>query len=196
MKLKRIYNKIISMYNYYYFHFIGVQGISIAKSARILGPINLKLYSGSHLIIKKGVILNSSNINYHVNIYSPMKILTSSKKAIIIIGENTRIHGSCIHAREKISIGQNCLIAANCQIFDSSGHNLNFDNVENRINTRGSTKPIIIEDCVWIGTGSIILPGVKIGYGSVIAAGCVVNKNIPPMSIAGGNPVQIIKTYN
>lgn len=196
MKLKRIYNKIISMYNYYYFHFIGVQGISIAKSARILGPIKLKLYSGSHLIIKKGVILNSRNIDYHVNIYSPMKILTSSKKAIIIIGENTRIHGSCIHAREKITIGQNCLIAANCQIFDSSGHDLNFDNVENRINTRGSTKPIIIEDCVWIGTGSIILPGVKIGYGSVIAAGSVVNKNIPPMSIAGGNPVQIIKTYN
>lgn len=55
-------------------------------------------------------------------------------------------------------------------------------------------KPVVIEDNVWIGFGSIIMPGVKIGRGSVIAAGSVVVKDVPPMSVVGGNPAKIIKT--
>ncbi|EML0281075.1 acyltransferase [Vibrio alginolyticus] len=111
------------------------------------------------------------------------------------MGANTRIHGTCIHAYESITIGKNCLIAANCQIFDGSGHDLSFSDVENRINTRGVSKPVLIEDNVWIGINSIILPGVTIGNGSVIAANSVVTKDIPPMVLAGGNPAKIIKRY-
>ncbi len=53
--------------------------------------------------------------------------------------------------------------------------------------------PIIIEDDVWIGTGAIILKGVKIGRGSIIAAGALVIKNVEPYSIAGGVPATLIK---
>lgn len=52
--------------------------------------------------------------------------------------------------------------------------------------------PVIIEDDVWIGTGVIILKGVKIGRGSIIAAGALVNKDIPPYSIAVGVPARIV----
>lgn len=65
--------------------------------------------------------------------------------------------------------------------------------MENRINTTGEVKKVIIEDNVWLGTGVIVLPGVRIGNGSIIAANSVVNKNVPPMVIAGGNPLKIIK---
>lgn len=51
----------------------------------------------------------------------------------------------------------------------------------------------IIEDGVWIGMRSMIMPGVKLGEGSVIAAGSVVTKDVPPYTIVGGNPVQVIK---
>ncbi|EHH9990959.1 acyltransferase, partial [Escherichia coli] len=111
----------------------------------------------------------------------------------ISIGKNTRIHGACLHAYNKISIGDRCLIAANVQIIDCNGHESSFENVENRINTSSDGVPVIIEDDVWIGTGSIILPGVTIGRGSIIAAGSVVVKSIPPMCIAGGNPAKVIK---
>ncbi|EPM5659285.1 acyltransferase [Vibrio parahaemolyticus] len=127
--------------------------------------------------------------------HSPIKLYADRKGAIIRIGANTRIHGTCIHAYESITIGKNCLIAANCQIFDGSGHDLSFSDVENRINTRGVSKPVLIEDNVWIGINSIILPGVTIGNGSVIAANSVVTKDIPPMVLAGGNPAKIIKRY-
>jgi maltose O-acetyltransferase len=53
--------------------------------------------------------------------------------------------------------------------------------------------PVIIEDDVWIGTRVIILPGVRIGRSSIIGAGAVVTKGVPPFSIVGGNPAKIIK---
>ena len=53
--------------------------------------------------------------------------------------------------------------------------------------------PIVLEDDVWIGQDSIILSGVTIGRGSVIAAGSVVTKSVEPYSIVGGNPARLIR---
>ena len=87
------------------------------------------------------------------------------------------------------------MIAANCQIFDCNGHDLSFSDPVNRINTTGTSKPVNIMDNVWIGADSIILPGVTIGEGAVIAAHSVVTKDVPAMVVAGGNPAQIIKSH-
>lgn len=92
-------------------------------------------------------------------------------------------------------IGENCLIAANCHIIDGNDHHPSFDNVKNRIHTAGEVKEVVIEDNVWLGKGVVVLPGVTIGYGSIISANSVVHKDIPPMVIAGGNPIQIIKHF-
>jgi acetyltransferase-like isoleucine patch superfamily enzyme len=56
--------------------------------------------------------------------------------------------------------------------------------VEDRINTKGISKSVIVEDYVWISANSIILPGVTIGRGSVISANSVVVKDVPPMVVA------------
>lgn len=56
-----------------------------------------------------------------------------------------------------------------------------------------SAKGIVIEDDVWVGGGSIILPGVTIGQGSIIGAGSVVTKDVPSYTIVAGNPAQFIK---
>lgn len=55
-------------------------------------------------------------------------------------------------------------------------------------------KPIVIEDKVWIGARAMILKGVRIGYGSIVAAGAVVTRDVPPYSIAAGNPAVVVKT--
>ncbi|WP_425430495.1 DapH/DapD/GlmU-related protein [Chitinophaga niastensis] len=78
---------------------------------------------------------------------------------------------------------------------DGNGHDLSFPDVSNRINTHGTVKPVSIADNVWIGTNVVILPGVNIGEGSIISANSVVHKDIPAMSIAGGNPAVVIKQY-
>ncbi|MDR3775314.1 MAG: DapH/DapD/GlmU-related protein [Terracidiphilus sp.] len=53
---------------------------------------------------------------------------------------------------------------------------------------------VFIEEDCWLGTGSIVLPGVHVGRGSIIGAGAVVTENIPPMSVAVGVPARVIRT--
>ncbi len=171
------------------------------KNIELEGKLFLKgkplidIRQGSNLYIGDGVTLNSTNKGYHINMHSPVKLFADRKGAVIKIGSQTRIHGTCIHAYLLVDIGKNCLIAANCQIFDGNGHDLSFPNVENRIKSIGDSKPIKIEDNVWISANSMILPGVTIGRGSIISANSVVIKDIPPMVLAGGNPAKIIKNY-
>lgn len=58
---------------------------------------------------------------------------------------------------------------------------------------RRFSRPIAIEDKVWIGSNVVVLPGVRIGYGSVIGAGSVVTKDVPPMSLAVGAPARVVR---
>jgi len=167
--------------------------IKIGTGLRLKGLAIIEINSTSELILGQNVMINSSNRNYHINMHSPTKLMADGVNSKIEIGTNTRIHGTCIHAKGSITIGQNCLIAANCQIIDSNGHLLSMKDPSNRINTIDEFKEITIGNNVWIGANSIILPGVSIGDGSVIAAGSIVTKNIPANCIAGGNPAKLIQ---
>ncbi len=193
---KRVKTKIFRVQEKIYIFFMSKNTLITLKGKIFLAGIPLiDIRDNCRLIINDNVTLTSRNEGYHLNMHSPVKLMADRDNAVIYIGENTRIHGSCIHAYKSISIGKNCLVAANCQIIDGNGHDLSFANIENRINTKGIAKKIVIEDNVWIGTNSIILPGVTIGMGSVISANSVVHKNIPSMVVAGGNPAVIIKEY-
>jgi acetyltransferase-like isoleucine patch superfamily enzyme len=199
---KYFFYKIIRSFYHLFTDYIYPAIIGNKKGVTIKGHIKvrnlplIKIANGASIIIENNVTLNSRNQGYHLNMHSPVKLYASVPGAEIIIGENSRIHGTCIHSSQKISLGKNCLIAANTQIFDSSGHDTSFPNIENRIHTTGTTKPINIGNNVWIGINCIILPGVSIGDGSVIAAGSIVVKDIPPYVVAGGNPAKVIKNYS
>ncbi|WP_143306082.1 acyltransferase [Chitinophaga vietnamensis] len=169
--------------------------VLLGENIRFVDRPIIKLVKGTRLHIGKNVVINSDRIGYHLNMNAPCKLLLDRAGGEIHIGDNTRIHGSCLHAFQKITIGRNCLIAANSQIMDGNGHDLSFPDVSQRIHTRGSVKPVTIADNVWIGTNVVVLPGVTIGEGSVISANSVVHKDIPPMCVAGGNPAKVIKQY-
>lgn len=89
----------------------------------------------------------------------------------------------------EIRIGHNCLIGPDVGIY-TAGHRLQ---PEGRT-LDGYGLPITIGNDVWIGGHSTILPGVTIGDGSVVSAGSVVIKDVPPQTLVGGNPANIIKT--
>lgn len=171
------------------------KNILISGKLKIIGIPIIDIRKGSVLEIGDNVTINSRNKGYHINMHSPVKLFADRCGATIKIGANTRIHGACIHAYNSIEIGRDCLIAANCQIFDGNGHDLSFADVSNRIHTTGDASPIEIGNSVWVGANCIILPGVKIGRGSVISANSVVVKDIPSMVVAGGNPARVIKSY-
>ena len=167
-----------------------MQGLSLANDVVIKGRPIIEIGRGARVEIEKGVMLNSRNSDYHINMHSPVKLFADREGAVITIGANTRIHGACIHAYKMVSIGRNCLVGGNCQIMDASGHQSSFHDVVNRINTIDCGRPIVIEDCVWVGANCLVLPGVRIGRGSIIAAG----SDIPSMVIAAGNPAKPIRS--
>jgi len=170
------------------------KGLQLGNGVVFVGKPIIDIRNGGKIIIGDQVKINSKNYGYHLNMHTPVKLFADRPNATITIGGKTRIHGSCIHAWSSINIGKRCLIGANCQIMDGNGHDLSFNDVKNRINTKDDGRPIIIEDCVWIGANTIILPGIRIGRGSVIGAGSVVTKDIPPMVIAAGNPAKVIRS--
>jgi acetyltransferase-like isoleucine patch superfamily enzyme len=119
----------------------------------------------------------------------------------LIFGDNIEINDYVhIAAGEKVSIGDHVLIAGKVFISDINHGNYKGQNPDSPLsvpNSRGlSTRPVIIEDNVWIGESVSILPGVTIGRGSIIGANSVVSKNIPPAVIAVGSPAKPVKKYN
>lgn len=171
------------------------QGLRIGNGVIFNGYPLIEITKDAEVIIGPNCTINSSNKGYHLNMFSPVKLMADRVGAKIRIGNNTRIHGSCIHAYELVEIGNRCLIAANCQITDCNGHELSFENVANRINTTSGAKPVIIEDDVWICAGTTVLSGVRIGRSSVISAGSVVTKSVPPFCLYGGTPAKVIKIF-
>jgi acetyltransferase-like isoleucine patch superfamily enzyme len=170
----------------------------------ILGK-NSALYQQSRTINLQN---NPSKITIESFTHSRAELLIFARKGEIKIGNYCYIgEGTRIWSAEKITIGDRVLIAHNVNITDTNSHEI--DASERHISFKEliengkhpnyptvQTKPIIIEDDVWIGFNSIILKGVTIGKGAIIAAGSVVTKDILPYSIVAGNPAQIIKQNN
>jgi acetyltransferase-like isoleucine patch superfamily enzyme len=109
----------------------------------------------------------------------------------IEIGNQVFIGRCCeFHTSTKIKISDNCLIASQC-IFAGVGHEYAKDKLI--IEQPVTVGDIILEEGVWIGTGTKILQGVVIGKGSIIGAGSVVNKSVPEFQVWAGVPAKFIK---
>jgi acetyltransferase-like isoleucine patch superfamily enzyme len=111
----------------------------------------------------------------------------------VSIGENSLVGiGNVIIG--PVKIGNNVILAQNIVV---SGLNHNYTDVSTPIHKQGvSVAQIVIEDECWIGANVVVTAGVTIGKHAVVAAGSVVTKDIPPYSIAAGNPSRIIKKYD
>ncbi|WOG27279.1 acyltransferase [Endozoicomonas sp. 8E] len=127
--------------------------------------------------------------------HNPVSLSTWSGRGIqgnIKIGDHCLISpGTTLSSAASISIGDNCMLAADCYISDSDWHGL-----YNRLRPFRCSKPIVLEDNVWVGHGAKVGKGITIGENSVVAAGAVVVKDVPPNTVVGGNPAKVIKKLN
>lgn len=132
---------------------------------------------------------------FNIGNYSTVEDFATINNGVgaVNIGNNSRIGiGNVVIG--PVTIGNNVILAQNIVM---SGLNHVYTDVETPIYLQAvTTANIIIEDDCWIGANAVITAGITIGKHSVIAGGAVVTKNIPPFSVAVGNPAKVIKQYN
>lgn len=120
-----------------------------------------------------------------------IRIQARGRDSLVAIGPETSFSNEVqIFSEKRVSIGSRCLIGDSVMIMDSDFHDLS---PEGRHFGPASVEPVVIEDNVFIGSRAIILKGVTIGRDSVIGAGSVVTRSIPPRMVAAGNPAKVLR---
>lgn len=152
---------------------------------------------------------NPQKIEIGKNTHVRGRLLIFGYGGSIVIGENSYVgRNSNIWSAEQVEIGDNVLISHNVNIIDTNSHEIDYleraeafcDLIKegppqkNKFNVLASK--IIIEDNVWISFNVIILKGVKIGKGAIIAAGSVVTKDVESFTMVAGNPAISLKKIN
>ena len=174
--------------------------ISISPSSKFLRTFQLSNKKDNRLEVGENCLIGA-------------RCIFEGNQAQIIFGNNVFIGKSNIIAKSKITFGNNILVSWGCFFYDHNSHSVDY--IERRIDLSqtykdyidcggnyvknknwGSvvTEEIVIEDDVWIGFNSIILKGVRVGKGAIIAAGSVVTKDVEPFTVVGGNPAKFIKS--
>lgn len=158
---------------------------------RLLAP--LYQHRGRHSVIHHSARMDTPPYRkFSLGDYSVIESFACINNAVgdVMIGDHTRIglHNTIIGP---VLIGNHVNLAQGITV---TALNHNFEDSEKRIDEQGvSTSAVVIEDDIWIGANAVILPGVTIGHHSVVAAGAVVTKDVPPHSLVAGVPAKIIK---
>ena len=168
-----------------------LRGVSWPTSFTVKGPIGISRVGSGRIEIGKDVIIvNDSKFN-RAGVNHPTQ-LVAGNGAVLTIGDNTGISGASIYCREKITIGNNVLLGVNCSVYDSDFHPVDY--LARRNHEPDTSAPVTIEDDVWLAANCMVLKGVTVGARSVLAAGSIVTKDIPPDSLAGGVPAKVIRS--
>lgn len=170
LTLREIFNKVINRIKnifleseVYWLHLIGCVPCHCFRRF---------FYRLAGIKIGKGSVIHTK-----ARFYDPRNIIIDKDT---IVGE-----GAVLDGRARLIIGSHVDIASEVMIYNSQ------HDIENE-NFTAVDKPVVIEDYVFIGPRAIILPGVTIGKGAIVAAGAVVTKDVPPYAIVGGVPAKII----
>lgn len=172
---------------------------TVIKDKNILIGTNTTLYYKCQILnlskngkvnIGDDCLIGRGKTGYHAGMPFYTTILNDGLHSDVCIGNNCRINGAYIHAKESIQIGDNCVIASGVNIIDSNGHETySLD----RTVGRDTPRNITIGKNVWIGINATILKGTSIGDNSIVSAGSIVKGDFPSNCIITGNPAKIVK---
>ena len=192
---------------------VRIQILEVGKKSKFYG--NPQISNATNISIGAGVqignkvILNAIGklvVEDNVMLFQDVEIISSKSIKIgkgTTLNKNVTIKGN-VKIEENVWVAQNCIIEGSevCVLKDvilgpyvhivDGSHKI--DSNKKILNDPGESSPILIGENVWVGAGAIILPGVTIGKGSIIAARSVVTKNIPDFVVAAGIPAKVIKS--
>ena len=160
-----------------------IRGLWFARKLTEHGIIVVSGGSPGPVVINRGGTIVAGACQF----YSGVRFETG-KNAVIRIGSGTYLNrNTVIVSNRSVEIGEHCRISWDVVIMDSDQHEIP--------GKETGDQSVVIGSNVWIGCRAIILKGVHIGDGAIVAAGAVVTKDVPPYTVVGGVPAKQIFTY-
>lgn len=162
------------------------EGTEIESDVRMRGKVKI----GRNCLIQRGASLSGNVEIGDKSVVGAYTIISTMPDAVMKIGDDVIVNSfSNIGAGERVEIKDHCIFASYVQITDAA-HGFE-DSSELIKHAEWSTAPVVIERNVWLGSAVMVMKGVTIGEGSVIGAKALVNRDIPPMSVAFGIPASV-----
>lgn len=178
--IKRLY---LDFQAFYVRRFLRPHFHSLGPNYTFMKPWHVEVFGSPVDVGNCANVIASSDQKVRFSVWSPHE-----GKGGITIGDYCLVcPGVRMGSADRIEIGNNCMIASGVYITDCDWHD-----VYNRIAT-GKTAPVCIRENVWIGDRAIVCKGVTVGENSIVGAGAVVVHDIPPDTIAAGNPAKPVK---
>jgi acetyltransferase-like isoleucine patch superfamily enzyme len=169
-------------------------GVQVADGVEFLGMPVVSLAPSSTIAIAGGVTLCSAPAYTALGVSHAVVLRTLRPGALISIGENSGLSGTSICAAKSVIIGRSCLIGADVLIADTDFHALAPEGRRHEDRPeKVESRPIVVEDNVFIGARAIVLKGVTIGRDAVVGAGSVVTSDVPAGAVVGGNPAKVLR---
>lgn len=147
---------------------------SVGQRVRTIGKPRIENYGT--LVIGDDTVLRSVNV--------PLELCVEVDATLIIGRECSLNYGVSIGTTERVTIGDRVRMGPYVMIVDNAFHSPYERSV------RPPSKPVVIEDDVWLASRSSILPGVTIGRGVIVGAGSTVTRDVPPFTVVAGNPAR------
>ena len=162
-------------------------GVTLGRDCSFFGRARFFRHPRSNIIIGDGCQFRSSSASNFIGVNHPCILATLDEEAQLNIGANCGFSGTSIGCALDIKLYERVRCGANTLITDSDWHT---DDI--RI---GDNKPVVIESNVWLGVNVLVLKGVTIGENTIVAAGSVVTKSLPPKVFAGGTPAKVLREF-
>jgi len=141
--------------------------------------------NGPNISIGKNVVFVGGN-GYVTNLTT---LKTGGHEGRITIGDNVLVmNGVRVNSATEIIVEDDCMLANFCYLTDADWHD-----IYDRTQIVGRTRPVHLKRGAWIGDSAIILKGVTVGENSIVGAGAVVSRDVPPNVVVAGNPAKIVK---
>lgn len=168
-------------------------GVKIGRNVKLGIPPLVFRHRSALIRLGNGVQLSGAVLQNPVCGGGRLVLAATEPNAELIIGNETGLSCCVIYAARSIRIGNFVNIGAGCRIYDTDFHPIEAFARRNSVKGMIGSRPVVIEDDVWLGAHSVILKGVHIGRCAVVACGAVVTRDVPAGAIVGGVPARFIK---
>ncbi len=155
--------------------------VEIGKRFRVIGRLDIK--GPGRVIFGDDCSVVSSRI-------APTTPYTHAPDAVIEFGNEVMLIGTRLGCQKRIEVGDRSGLA-DARVMDTDFHQLEVYDTH-RSKTSGTSKPVIFRRNTWVGTGAMVLKGVTVGENSVVGAGAVVARDVPPNAVVFGNPARVV----